>query len=174
MSNIFKSKEVYKHVTKPGDVHELIPVRGMFVANQHRSPFYVDHTLEIINVGNVPAEVITYIEVDETVYGPPTDFTPSISVTNSLPTVVDYYTNSIDVYLPAQLGATLTTTNSTITIYEYTQSSYTVNNKIVVTDWSVSGTHGTVVVTDVLKTKETEIDGFLQITDFSAPEATIT
>ena len=70
MGDIFKSKEVYKHVIKPGDIHQLIPVRGMYVANQWRSPYYIDHTISISAINCPPEDIITYTETEVTVYEP--------------------------------------------------------------------------------------------------------
>lgn len=174
MANIFKSKEVYKHVIKPGNTHQLIPVRGVYVANQQRSPYYIDHTISIVGIGTTPAEVITYTERSVDVYEFEIPNT-SLSITNDTISVVSYTRRSLTVYEPYEIENTsLVITNDTINIYDYTRASVSVYDDYDIKGCSFVCTNDTLVVESISTDYKSEIDGFLQITNFTSNEATIT
>ena len=172
MANIFKSKEVYKHVTKPGNVHQLIPVRGVYVASQYREPYYIDHMLSITNVGGQPGTIITYTESEVDAYS--YDMGGSIDVTNIAPTVTSYTTASITTYTDYTVGiGDLSVTNSPPTIVSYTQNSITVYAEFEVGHGELSITNNTITVNDITTSRESEIDSFLQIKEITSNDATI-
>jgi len=175
MANIFKSKEVYKHVIKPGDIHQLIPVSGVYVANQRRTPFYIDHTISIVGIGTTPANVVTYVETDVDVYGPYEIQNPSMVITNGNVTIETYSKRSVDVYGPYEIPTpSITIANDTINIYEYTRDTAIVYDNFEIHNCTFTCTNNTINAASIITTHNSEIDGFLQITNISSNEATIT
>lgn len=61
MSNIFRSKEVYKHPNyNVHDKNEMIPVRGVYVSGEYRPPFYNEPILRIDQISSTNCEIIDY------------------------------------------------------------------------------------------------------------------
>ena len=174
MGDIFKSKEVYKHVIKPGDIHQLIPVRGMYVANQWRSPYYIDHTISISAINCPPADIITYTETEVTVYEPEI-VNPSLLITNNTISIVSYTKRSLTVYEPYEIvNPSFIVTNNSIDIYEYTHAYDDVYDNYDVCGCTFICVNDTVTVHDIITNHESEIDGYLQITNIVSNTATIT
>ena len=174
MANIFKSKEVYKHVIKPGNVHQLIPVRGVYVANQHRTPYFIDHTISISAISNTPATVTIYTDVDIDVYGPYEITNPSLVITNDTIDIVSYTKRSWSVYEPYEItNPSLVVSNDAIDIYEYTHTSVDVYDNYDVCNCTFVCINNTMNIQSIPTNYESEIDGFLQITNIGSNTATI-
>ena len=63
--DVFKSKEVYKHVIANGE-HKLIPVSGMYVASEYRAPYFIDNIMMLTQInGQTEAAVFEYSESEE-------------------------------------------------------------------------------------------------------------
>ena len=64
MGQIFKSKEVYKHLKYTlHDRHEMVPVQGVYVSGEYRPPYYNDPILRIYTVSSQPATVVDFQDV---------------------------------------------------------------------------------------------------------------
>ena len=64
MGQIFKSKEVYKHLKYAlHNRHEMVPVQGVYVSGEYRPPYYNDPILRIYTVSTQPATVVDFQDV---------------------------------------------------------------------------------------------------------------
>lgn len=68
--NIFKSKEIYKKTSRPGN-DELRPVRGMWVSGEHLDPYCIDSTIHVVEMGSNNADVIEYKTSTGSIYQDP-------------------------------------------------------------------------------------------------------
>lgn len=175
MANIFKSKEVYKHVnTEPynGGQHKLIPVRGVYVANVYRPPYCIDHTLEITNIENSVADIEEYQETPVTVYV--TDFFPTTNVviTNLLPSIVYYNKTPLSIYINLGVDAEVSITKQSISIVDY----QTTNINVPMTDLkSTAGINVETCIADLLLiNNEKEPDCMLEVIGIDSNDAIIT
>lgn len=173
MANIFKSKEVYKHVTTEpynGGQHKLIPVRGVYVASVYRPPYCIDHTLEITNIENSFADIEEYIETPVTVY---TDFFPKINVviTNLLPSIVYYNKAPVSKCMNLGVDAEVSITKEPISIIDYQTTLVTVP---MIMNSSV-GINVETCIADLLSiNNEKETDCMLEVVGIDSNDAIIT
>lgn len=61
MSNIFRSKEIYKRI--PGvssDNNPLRAVQGMYVSGEYRPPYYIDSFVQVSNIKTNKAKIEDY------------------------------------------------------------------------------------------------------------------
>ena len=66
MANVFRSKEVYKHLkNNPHDRNEIVPVQGVYVSGEYRPPYYNNPTIKIYTIESQPAEVVDFQDVNE-------------------------------------------------------------------------------------------------------------
>jgi hypothetical protein len=175
MANIFKSKEVYKHVTTEphnGGQHKLIPVRGVYVANVYRPPYYIDHTLEITNIEN------SYVTVDEYKETPVTAFASgiftdvNIAVTNN-PPYLKYYAQTpvtVCVDIGMILDVTIVNNNPYLLYYSKIQPTYAMEPF----EGTVSVVNNSCFIEIYNIINEHEIDDALQIISIDSNDATIT
>ena len=175
MANIFKSKEVYKHVTTEpynGGQHKLIPVRGVYVANVYRPPYCIDHTLEITNIESTVAEIEEYKETPITVYA--TDFFPktNVVITNLLPSIVYYSKTPLSIYINLGVDAEVSITKQPISIVDYLSTNVTVPMADLK---SSAGINVETCIADLLLvSKESETDYMLEVIGIDSNDAIIT
>ena len=94
MANIFKSKEVYKHVPGINSGDRLYAVRGMYVSGEHKVPYYIDAGIHIKSIQSNKLVVkdfteASYEKIDHVVN------LINIEVTNAKPVLTQYSTASI-------------------------------------------------------------------------------
>jgi hypothetical protein len=66
MANVFRSKEVYKHLkNNPHDRNEIVPVQGVYVSGEYRPPYYNNPTIKIYTIESQPAKVVDFQDVNE-------------------------------------------------------------------------------------------------------------
>lgn len=61
MSNIFRSKEVFKKISK--DVYDkdtIVPVRGVYISGEYRPPYYNNPGVQITKIETKKATVVSY------------------------------------------------------------------------------------------------------------------
>lgn len=175
MANIFKSKEVYKHVTTEphnGGQHKLIPVRGVYVANVYRAPYTIDHMLEITDIKNEYATVELYRETNVTVRCKGFFTNVSITIANAPPHIEEYTTVKHTNYLNLGVSFNAFIDNHDPYILYFTQTKY---------DYRLSPIIGEVEIvnvpdraTQVPIINDTEIDTGLQIISIDSTDAIIT
>jgi hypothetical protein len=65
MANVFRSKEVYKHLkNNPHDRNEIVPVQGVYVSGEYRPPYYNNPTIKIYTIESQPPTIADF-QVDE-------------------------------------------------------------------------------------------------------------
>lgn len=61
MANVFRSKEVYKHLRYDlHDRNEIVPVQGVYVSGEYRPPYYNNPILRIYDLDSNPAKVVDF------------------------------------------------------------------------------------------------------------------
>lgn len=64
MANIFKSKEVYRHLKySVYDKNVIVPVQGIYVSGQYSPPYYNDPLIMINEISSEPATVADFKDV---------------------------------------------------------------------------------------------------------------
>lgn len=82
MANIFKSKEVYKHLaTGTHEKESIVAVKGVYVTGEYRPPYYIDAGLHISGITTQSAVVKNYTTTSVTL--------PNDHILNILPIEVD-------------------------------------------------------------------------------------
>lgn len=68
MPNIFKSKEVYKHlaVTSERPPGKMVPVQGLYVSGEHRPPYYTEGLVHITGLTSTPGSAVSFKNVSRT------------------------------------------------------------------------------------------------------------
>ena len=64
MANVFRSKEVYKHLKY--DLHDrntIVPVQGVYVSGEYRPPYYNNPVLMIYEMSSQPAKIDDFQDV---------------------------------------------------------------------------------------------------------------
>ena len=64
MSNIFRSKEIYKRI--PGvssDNNPLRAVQGMYVSGEYRPPYYIDGFVRVSKINTTKPKIVDYTAV---------------------------------------------------------------------------------------------------------------
>lgn len=92
MANIFNSKEIYMHI--PRSIHEketLVPIKGLYVVGEYRSPFYIDGHLHISNIQTSKAKIANYTEATVSMPDHTFNILP-VEVDTSTLIAIDYYT----------------------------------------------------------------------------------
>lgn len=92
MANIFNSKEIYMHI--PHSIHgkeTLVPINGLYVVGEYRSPFYIDGHLHISNIQTSKAKIANYTEATVSMPDHTFNILP-VEVDTSTPIAIDYYT----------------------------------------------------------------------------------
>lgn len=175
MANIFKSKEVYKHVnTEPynGGQHKLIPVRGVYVANVYRPPYCIDHTLEITNIENSFATVEEYKETPVTAFMPEVFTTVDITITNESP-YLEYYTQTpATAFIGIGMTSDITIVNNDPYLLYYSKIQPTYALESIVGAVSIVNSSCFVEIYSIIN--EHELDDALQIIAIDSNDATIT
>lgn len=65
MANVFRSKEVYKHLKyNLHNRNEIVPVQGVYVSGEYRPPYYNNPLLMIYEVSSQPAMVNDFQDVN--------------------------------------------------------------------------------------------------------------
>lgn len=65
MANVFRSKEVYKHLKyNLHDRNEIVPVQGVYVSGEYRPPYYNNPVLMIYEMSSQPAKVGDFQDVN--------------------------------------------------------------------------------------------------------------
>jgi hypothetical protein len=65
MANVFRSKEVYKHLKyNLHDRNEIVAVQGVYVSGEYRPPYYNNPTIRIYTIDSSPA-IVADLQVDE-------------------------------------------------------------------------------------------------------------
>ena len=65
MANVFRSKEVYKHLKyNLHDRNEIVPVQGVYVSGEYRPPYYNNPVLMIYEMSSQPAKVDDFQDVN--------------------------------------------------------------------------------------------------------------
>ena len=170
MPNIFKSKDVYKHVIKPGNQHELIPVRGVYVANVYRPPYCIDFNIELKDIPYHSAEVVRYTMSDVDVYGIEIP-NPKVEVENNPITIIDYVATLQDTY-SMEMVNTMEIENDTIDIVYYTKASEDTYDDICECVFEIDNGSG-IEITTVTTAFDSEIDTTIQLVGISSNQATI-
>lgn len=63
MADIFRSKEVYKHIPREEYGEEkIIPVQGVYVAGEYRPPYYAEPGIAIISFDTTNPTVVDYTD----------------------------------------------------------------------------------------------------------------
>lgn len=175
MANIFKSKEVYKHVTTEpynGGQHKLIPVRGVYVANVYRPPYCIDHTLEITNIENSFATVEDYRETPVTAFIPEVFTNTDLTITNE-PPYLEYYTQTpATAFIGIGMKSDITITNNDPYLLYYSQIQPTYALEPIGGTVSIVNSSCFVEIYNI--NNEHELDDALQITAIDSNDATIT
>ena len=60
MANVFKSKEVYKHVPGINSGDKLYAVRGMYVSGEHKVPYYIDGHVHLKSIDTSKAKIVNF------------------------------------------------------------------------------------------------------------------
>ena len=82
MANIFKSKEVYKHLaTGTHEKESIVAVKGVYVTGEYRPPYYIDAGLHISGITTQSAVVKNYTTASVTL--------PNDHILNILPIEID-------------------------------------------------------------------------------------
>ena len=93
MANIFKAKEIYKHITSnenPNKPH--VKLRGLYVAGTYRPLYFNEYTLNLTQIGGSNASnVAYYTETSDNGYD---GVVQLVDVNIDDPTVVEYTTTS--------------------------------------------------------------------------------
>lgn len=68
MPNIFKSKEVYKHlkVTSERPPGKMVPVQGLYVSGEFRPPYYTEGQVHITDFTSTPGSAVSFKNVSRT------------------------------------------------------------------------------------------------------------
>lgn len=127
MPNIFKSKEIFKHVIRNGS-HELIPVRGVYVAGTYRPPYLIDQNIDITYIGGRPAAITPYSKVTVTFYND--CVIPNMELIPAPPTIKWYTIASTNAYSDT-IKPTLTFESQSPNVIWYTTGSSNFYNDIV-------------------------------------------
>ena len=65
MANVFRSKEVYKHLNyNLHDRNEIVPVQGVYISGEYRPPYYNDPVLMIYEMSSQPPKVDDFQDVN--------------------------------------------------------------------------------------------------------------
>jgi predicted choloylglycine hydrolase len=97
MANVFRSKEVYKHLKHDlHDRNEIVAVQGVYVSGEYRPPYYNNPTIRIYEISSNPAKVDDFREAvrssDEDACVKVIDFGAQILI----PTITNYTTASAE------------------------------------------------------------------------------
>lgn len=121
MSDIFRTKEVYKKVktNDRGDKNPIIPVRGVYVVGDWKTPEYRNPNLLISGIETSPLKVVDFTEntIDsnaESIIG-----IISMNMSDGI-TVTKYSTDSTDLKLDSIIG-TLSMNFDDLKVMKYTQ-----------------------------------------------------
>ena len=121
MSNIFRSKEIYKRI--PGvssDNNPLRVVQGMYVSGEYRPPYYIDGFVQVSNIKTKKATIKNYTQAEKSLRNDPVINVTDISAKKNVD-IVNYkitYINtnpdhSVRVSNISTTKATITSTDST-------------------------------------------------------------
>ena len=121
MSNIFRSKEIYKRI--PGvssDNNPLRAVQGMYVSGEYRPPYYIDGFIQVSNIKTNKATIKNYTQDEKSLRNDPVINVTDISAKKNVD-IVNYKitcinTNpdhSVRVSNISTTKATITSTDST-------------------------------------------------------------
>ena len=65
MANVFRSKEVYKHLKyELHDRNEIVPVQGVYVSGEYRPPYYNNPVLMIYEMSSQPAKIVDFQDIN--------------------------------------------------------------------------------------------------------------
>lgn len=97
MANVFRSKEVYKHLKH--DVYgknTIVPVKGVYISGEYRPPYYNESGIRIYEISGQNCNIVDY--KDETVETKPiqTAIMHEFELTDSVYTIQRYTSNSVE------------------------------------------------------------------------------
>jgi hypothetical protein len=97
MANVFRSKEVYKHLKYDlHDRNEMVPVQGVYISGEYRPPYYNDPCIHIYEISSQNAKVDSFQDIDATSGEDALVKIIDFSVSTSPITITDYTTASTD------------------------------------------------------------------------------
>lgn len=170
MPNVFKSKEVYKHVIKQDNVHQLIPVRGVYVANVYRPPYCIDTTIKLVGISHRAADVDPYTMASYDFYQP--EVYPDFTINNTPPVVTYYTTASYTTYNTELIDTSFVVNNNPVDILYYTTNHHDVYDNIIECSFGI--TNDTVIITPISSYDKINLDTTIRLTGIAATSATIT
>ena len=105
MANVFRSKEVYKHLKYDlHDRNEIVAVQGVYVSGEYRPPYYNNPTIRIYTIDAQPANIADF-QVDESdASDMPTVGLYALDVTNTVWNIERYSQEYIDIEASETVG----------------------------------------------------------------------
>lgn len=93
MSNVYRSKEVYKRLKGvPSDMNPLRIVRGVYVSGKYRPAYYIDSCVLIEEIQSTNAVISDYISISATTTDP--NSINVVGVDCNVLTMIDYSSKS--------------------------------------------------------------------------------
>jgi hypothetical protein len=105
MANVFRSKEVYKHLKY--DLHyrnEIVPVQGVYVSGEYRPPYYNNPTIKIYTIDSSPAIVADFRVDESNASDMPTVGMYALDTTDTVWDIKRYSQENIDVKTSETVG----------------------------------------------------------------------
>lgn len=168
---VYRSKEVCKHVVVDG-VHKMVPVRGVYVANEYRPAYIIDNMVSIEAISNTPATIQEFTEADVDAYQDCLTHA-SINISNVASADVTYYTKATaTAYQDIISHASIDISAVAPTVIYYTRSYETCCDDKVYADITMTSAQATVIN---IPTAPNNVDDFtVAIVGITGNQATIT
>ena len=172
MSNIFRSKEIYKRI--PGvssDNNPLRAVQGMYVSGEYRPPYYIDGFVQVSNIKTKKATIKNYTQAEKSLRNDPVINVTDISAKKNVDVV--YYTRAT-VSAPKEpvINVTDISANMAEIIY-FTQDTKPSTDPVInVTD--ISAKKNVDIVNYKITCINTNPDHSVRVSKISTTKATIT